>query len=78
MLANDERLINSLTTKEIEMDTTLAKVIGMEAVSGRITLEETGYIVRIKKPGEMSTMDYRDDRVSITIEAGKIVKAEIG
>jgi hypothetical protein len=58
--------------------TTIERVIGMEAKSAELALEESGYIVRIKKPGEMSTTDYRTDRVSITVEDGKLVSAVIG
>jgi hypothetical protein len=62
-------------------ESTIEKVIGMDAISGQIALEETGYIVCIaEKDGQAFAVDcmYRDDRANLTIRDGKIIKAKVG
>ncbi len=58
-------------------DEMIARITGMDAVSARIALEESGYVVRIDNGGAL-TCDYREDRMTLVIDNGKVKEARIG
>jgi hypothetical protein len=58
-------------------DEMIAKITGMDAKSAQVALEENGYTVRIDA-GQAMTMDYREDRMTITVADDKVSEARVG
>ncbi|WP_267414219.1 I78 family peptidase inhibitor [Sphingomonas sp. GC_Shp_4] len=56
-----------------------AKLVGQVAPDDAVILRRTGgTTVRRLAPGDMSTKDYREERVTVTIAEGRVISASCG
>ena len=56
-----------------------AKLVGQVAPEDATILRRTGgTMVRRLAPGDMSTKDYREERVTVTIAEGRVIAASCG
>lgn len=56
-------------------------LVGMEKKDAEDLIINNGFIIRIKNDNEnsfMTTMDYREDRVNLSIKDNKIISVVIG
>jgi hypothetical protein len=52
--------------------------VGLDLTAARARAEADGMIVRIIQPGMRYTMEYRDNRINLTLDGETVVKATIG